>query len=468
MSFWWTDLKVRMPVVGLIARNAKNLEKGGKGWMLAEEKLCGAYKKYVSQLPEDKFLQRIEYMKHSGDLGRTPMSTGMTLFLFILVAAEAMGFSYILGTWAASEGSADLYKILMYAIVFVLASILATVTHKAGEQFYRTGLIRSCFKRYREGNEEHYSTRVIALNDDQMADAKEPPHTRCINRVIENPHDLGSYGWVWTAVVFVALIFVGSGVMRYQHMEAEMIRETQVSDSQAGNPFASGAALPSAVMAPQQAADKQAKDEQQSSTKIEGGMAIMILGLIFVVTQIVGFGAGYKHCFAGKETYKKTKGSNAFWWWSEKDGAYADTWGYSTYDSYWEAMQPIKDIVNTRLKELQHQLKLNSHKNLELNNTFEDYLADMAARSRPGARSRPRIEEVELPASEPAQTETEHSVLSPLDKAKADIEGMSDKTQQQEYFAALPADIREALKPWLKQRKEQAVAVSKAELDELF
>lgn len=465
MSFWWTDLKVRMPMLGLIARNAKNLEKGRNGWMIAEEKLCGTYKKYVSQLPEDKFLQRIEYMKHAGDLGRTPMATGLTVFLFLLVAAEAMGFSYILGTWAASEGSADLYKILMYAIVFVLASILATVTHKAGEQFYRTSLIRSCFKRYKESNDEHYMTGVIALNDDQMADAKAPPHLRCVNRIIENPHDLGSYGWVWTAGVFVALIFIGSGVMRYQHMQAEMIRETQVVDATGSNPFASSAVLPAAVTAPQQAADQQAREEQRTSTKIEGGMAIVILGLIFVVTQIVGFGAGYKHCFAGKETFKKTQGSNAFWWWSEKDGAYADTWGYSTYDTYWEAMQPIKDIVNTRLKELQHQLKLNSHKNLDLTNTFEDYLAEMAERSKPGQRLRAFPEDRKSQESVPAETP---QALSSVEQAKADIQGMSEKAQQQEYFAALPADVREALKPWLKQRKEQAAAVSKAELEELF
>jgi hypothetical protein len=466
MSFWSTDLMVRMPFFGLIARNRKNIEKGSKGWMMAEEKLCSVYKKYISQLPEDKFLQRIEYMKHSGDLGRTPMTIGLKLFLFILVAAEAMGFSYILGTWAATEGSANLYETLMYAIVFVLASILAIVTHKAGEQFYRTTLIRSCFKVYKDNEDKEYSTRVIALTDDQMADSKEPSHIRCLNRIIENPRDLGSYGWVWTAGVFVAFIFVGSGVMRYQHMEAELIRQTQASDTTTSNPFAAGAALPAAVVAPQQAVDKQAKDEQRSSTKIEGGAAIMILGLIFVVTQIVGFGAGYKHSFAGKETYKTTKGSNAFWWWSEHDGAYADTWGYSTYHTYWEAMQPVKDLVNARLKELQHLLKQSSHKNLELTNTFDDYLHDMAERSRPGARSKPRVE------SEPSPIEAkivEQPAVLPLDKAKADIDALTDKAKQQEYFSSLPIEVRDALKPWLKQRKEQAVAAaSKAELEDLF
>ena len=138
MAFTLTDFKVRMPVFGLIARNAKNFQPGRDGWMNAEEKLCTTYKKYVSQMSKEKFLQRIEYMKHSVDLGRSPMGAGMKVFLFLLVAAESMGFSYLLGTYAASEGSSKLYEQLMYAIVFVLASILAMVTHEAGSQFYRT------------------------------------------------------------------------------------------------------------------------------------------------------------------------------------------------------------------------------------------------------------------------------------------------------------------------------------------
>lgn len=469
MSFGWTDLKVQMPLIGLIARNSKNLEVGRNGWMNAEEKLCGVYKRYVSQLPEDKFLQRIEYMKHAGDLGRTPMGIGLKIFLFILVAAEAMGFSYILGTWAASEGSANLYTKLMYGIVFVLASILAIVTHKAGEQFYRTRLIRSCFKRYKEDNDQDFSTRVISLSDDQFADEKDPPHTRTVNRIIENPHDHGSFGWSWVAGIFVALIFIGSATMRVSHMETELNRQTQATDATISNPFAPSNALPAEVVSPQQEADKKAKAEERSSTQVEGIAAILVLSVIFVVTQIVGFGAGHKHSFAGKETYKKAAGSNAFWWWSEKDGAYADTWGYSTYDSYWEAMQPIKDIVNTRLKDLQHSLKENSHKNLNLTKSFDDYLDEMFAISKRG-RAKKNMPDAQINQETVQNTEPapEESIPSSVDKAKADIEAISNKLAQQEYYKNLPPEIREELKPWLKQRKDQAAVVPQAELDELF
>lgn len=481
MAFALTDFKVRMPLFGMIARNAKNFQPGRDGWMNAEEKICTTYKKYVSQMPKEKFLQRIEYMKHSGDLGRAPMGMGMKVFLFLLVAAESMGFSYLLGTWAASDGSANLYEQLMYAIVFVLASILAMVTHEAGSQFYRTKLIRSCYARYKEGGSANFhSTRVISLSDDQYADKADAPETRCMNRIIDNPHDMGSYGWSWVAGVFVALIFVLSGVMRFSHMDTEMTRESQAVEATSANPFAQSS-LPADLTAPQASADKKANAEVNGNTKLEGGAAIIILGIIFVVTQIVGFGAGHKYCFAGKETYKKAAGSNSAWFWSEKDGAYADTWGYSTYDAYWEAMQPYKDIVNARLKDLQQLLNQNSPKNLALTKTFDDFLALQASISNAAQRDHNSAPAAPTPAPAPAPVAAPAPAPTPapavatasgpasLEQVKRELEGMADKAQQQEFFASQPADVREALKPWLKERKEKAAAaVSKAELDELF
>lgn len=486
MGYGWTDFMVRVPVIGLIAQNAKNLQSGREGWMNAEEKLCNVYKKYVSQLPENKFLQRIEYMKYAGDLGRTSMGIGMKIFLFVLVAAESMGFSYLLGTWAASDGSANLYTQLMYGIVFVLASILAMVTHAAGAQFYRTSLLRANYVQYKgqgTNNLEDRVKRIIALNDDQLADRNDPIETRCYSRIAKGPDDRGTYFWSWVAGVFVVTIFILSGVMRFSHMEAEMTRESQALEVTTNNPFAASK-MPSELVTPQQAADKKANAEARTNTSVEGGAAIVILGVIFVVTQIVGFGAGQQYCFAGQETYKKAKGSNASWFWAEHDGAYADTWGYSTYDSYWEAMQPIKDIVNSRLKNLQQILNHNSPKNLNLTKTFDDYLAFQAQISRaskdlhnlPGTPIAYSSVVAVAPASvvfaplnEAATVVTVRTTSPAIEEAKLHIEAITDRAEQQAYFCKLSAEVREALKPWLKARKEQAiVAVSQAELDALF
>lgn len=473
MTFRWTDFKVRLPIVGIISRNSKNFETGHPGWMSAEEAVCGAYKGYVSQLPEDKFMQRIEYMRLAGDLGRSPMGTGLMIFLFLLIAAEAMGFSYLLGTWIAADASANTYEFLMYGIVFVLASVLAWVTHAAGSQYYRTNLKRSCFRRYKEsGDDAFHSTRKISLAEDQFADGNEPENTRCMNRIIENAHDIGSYGWCWVAGIFVLCIFVGSAYMRIKHMETEMNHQSQAIETQAtGNPFAAAANAPLELVASQKEADKKAQAESRASTEGEGIAAILILSVIFAVTQIVGFGAGYKNCFAGKETLKNASGKNSMWFWNDRDGAYADTWGYSTYDAYWEAMQPVKDLVNSRLKKMQSILKQNSTRNLTLSKTFDDYLDEQAERSRVSRdnnnRKRPAATLAAASAPPPGALQPALA-LSSTDKAKADIEAINEKADQQAYFAKLPPDVREALKPWLKERKEKAAAVSQAELNELF
>lgn len=473
MPFRWTDFKVRMPLFGIIARNSKNFESGHSGWMSAEEAVCGVYKSYVSQLPEHKFMQRIEYMRLAGDLGRSPMGSGLMIFMFLLVAAEAMGFSYLLGTWIAADASANTYEYLMYGIVFVLASILATVTHKAGEQYYRTSLKRSCFRRYKEsGDDSFHSTRKISLANDQFADEAEPENTRCMNRIIDNAHDVGSYGWCWVAGLFVLAIFIGSSVMRIKHMETELNHQSQAIESQAaGNPFAAANDAPAELVATQKESDQKAKSEERSSTQTEGIAAILILSLIFGVTQIVGFGAGYKYSFAGKETLKNASGKNNVWFWNDQDGAYADTWGYSTYDAYWEAMQPVKDLVNARLKKMQGILKKNSTKNLTLTKTFDDYLDEQAERSRVSRDNNNRKRLAPTPVAD-AKGATSipqaDAAPSPVERAKADIELITDTEEQKTYFTKLPADVRDAIKPWLKERKEKAQAVSKAELDELF
>ncbi|MBK5204452.1 MAG: hypothetical protein JJD98_03280 [Polaromonas sp.] len=466
-----TDFNVRMPMFGMIARNAKNFQPGRTGWMNAEEKLCNVYKKYVSQLPEAKFNQRIEYMKYAGDLGRTPMGMGMKLFLFVLVAAESMGFSYLLGTWAASDGTANLYTQLMYGIVFVLASILAMVTHKAGEQHYRTSLLRSNYTHYKgTGSTEDRAKKIIALSDNQFDDKDDPIAIRCYSRIAKGPDDRGNYSWSWVAGVFVAIIFVLSGVMRFSHMQAEQTRESQAVEATTSNPFTSSK-LPTELVAPQQAADKKANAEARTDNTIEGSAAIVILGVIFVVTQIVGFGAGHKHCFAGQQTYKEAKGSNASWYWSEHEGAYADTWGYSTYDAYWEAMQPIKDIVNSRLKDLQQILNHNSPINLVLTKTFDDYLAFEAKVSRisKDAQNEYSTPGTSTPAAVAQEAAPAAPTVSPVEQAKRDIEAIADKAVQQTYFAKLTPEVRDALKPWLKERKEKAAAVvSQEELEDLF
>jgi len=460
-SFWFRDLFMRLPWIGSIARWSKNTEKGSNGWMVTEERLCTVYKYFVTMISESKFNERIEYMRNAGDLGRTPMPASIKALLFVLVVCEGLGFSYILGTWMARDGSANTHTLLMFAIVFVIAVILVWVTHAAGHQYYRTTLLRSCFKRYKEKEGSEYSSMSVALMNDQSIDADQADYTRCINRVSKDSHDKGSYAWSGVAAVAILVIFTLSTVMRWENLQGELTRETrnqsQATSGSNTNPFA-GLKLPDSVTEPQQAADKKLDEEVTASTKIEGLAAILMLGFIFVVTQIVGFGAGYKYGFVGRETYKNANGANSLWFWSKKDGAFADTGGFSTYDSYWSTFEPLLDLVGERLRELQHRLQQNSHENIRLDKTFLTYLEEHQAKS---SSTRAKLDRAPPPkaAAEPVVQVVPPSVLnniSPIDKAKNDIVVMTDRNDQIRYYNGLSSEVKAELKPWLKQRKEDA------------
>ncbi|MFZ3018120.1 MAG: hypothetical protein WA056_06680 [Gallionella sp.] len=474
-SFWFLDLFMRLPWVGSIARWSKDTEKGSNGWLKREAQLCAVYKYFVTIISESKFNERIEYMRNAGDLGRTPMPASIKALLFVLVVCEGLGFSYILGTWMARDGSANTHTLLMFAIVFVIAVILVWVTHAAGHQYYRTTLLRSCFKRYKEKEGSEYSSMSVALMNDQSIDANQSDYTRCINRVAKDSHDKGSYAWSWVAAVAILVIFTLSTVMRWENLQGELTRETrnqsQTTNGSSTNPFA-GLELPDSVTESQQAADKKLDEEVTASTKAEGLAAILMLGFIFVVTQIVGFGAGYKYGFVGRETYKNANGANSLWFWSKKDGAFADTGGFSTYDSYWSTFEPLLDLVGERLRELQHRLQQNAHENIRLDKTFLTYLEEHQAnssstRAKLDRTSPPRM--VVEPAAQVGQPSAVNSI-SPVDKAKNDISAMTDRDEQIRYYNGLPSEVKAELKPWLKQRKEDAERKAKEQeqAEELF
>lgn len=75
-KLWVVDFWATFPVIGTIARLSRDKTKGNNGWLRAEEKLCAAYKPFVNLITRRMFDQRIEYMRKSADLGRTPTPCG--------------------------------------------------------------------------------------------------------------------------------------------------------------------------------------------------------------------------------------------------------------------------------------------------------------------------------------------------------------------------------------------------------
>lgn len=448
IRFWVRDFWATFPMIGNIARLSKDTTSGNNGWTRAEEKLCAIYKPYVVLMTEKTFNQRIEYLRKAADLGRRPTPFFVWVLLVVLVIAEGLGFSYLLGSWMAREGSANTHTLLMFAIVLVLCVIMVALTHFAGHQYYRTSLLRSCFKRYKDLGTAEYASKLVALSHEQDVDNYEPEHKQIVNRVAKHSHDRGSYSGGIIAIITIIFIATGSTYMRVKNLESELIREATTEETPASNPFAAST-LPTEVAESQHNADAKAREDGKAATTGEGMAAFAMLGFIFVITQIVGMGAGYKYGFAGRESIS----------------AFRALGGFSSYEDYWSYFQPLRDLGNARLKDLQQRMEEHSHTKLRLTKTFDDFLKEAST------ASQSLRESVNSIAAGPKGKLAVSEATSELDSVKAEIARINDPEKEKEFVMALPDEMLSSseLISWLKERKAGRAHASKAAaLEELF
>jgi len=264
ISFWWLNFWYSLPFFGKLAQLSKDTTRSSNpGWLCGEETLCGDYRTHITTTSKAEFYKRLIYMRKAQDRGRKPLPGWMVVILAILLLAEGLGFSYLLGTWMAREGSANVHTLLL-TMVFVICTILLFLTHAAGHQLYRSGLIRRSDKEWREGGRHgDFRSAEVMLDDDQLIDDRAAPYTQTVNRV----GITGGYAIVRIAIAAIVAITAISTWMRVGHPNSEMIA------------------------------------------------AFIMLAIIFTVTQIVSICAGFKYGFGGKESeaaFRGTRGVSSY------------------------------------------------------------------------------------------------------------------------------------------------------------
>lgn len=341
--FWLTDLIYRFPLIGKLARYSQDHSERVPGsWLNVELTLCGDYARHATSMSRADFDNHIEYLRKAHDLGRRPLPLWAFALIALLVAFEGLAFAYILGSWISIDSSENERILFMLAIVVVLAIVLVIITHKAGHQLYRTKLLQSCFRAWKEKREKHFFTRMVSLSEDQSKDDNESPYVQCTNRVVTRHGDYGSYVWVLVAVFFIAVIAIGATVLRLETLDtsrdAELLANVfgEMGDAAAG---AGG---------------------QTDSTA--AFVSFAILAVIFVVTQFVAMGFGYNYGFAGRESVE----------------AFNETGGHSNYRSYWRRIQHRMNIADLRLQTLQRLLEQRSGP-IDWHTNFFDYVREQRA-----------------------------------------------------------------------------------------
>lgn len=401
-EFHWFNFWYGLPVIGTLAKLSKNTNSSQKNdWSDAEETLCTDYKKFIHYPDKKVFKNSLIYLHKAGDGGRIPAPFAVMALLIALVAAEGLGFSYMLGkAMTQGEGNENTNQLLMWAFVFVLSGILMWVTHAAGYQLYRTKLIRNCIKKRNEKRGEGGSIKSITLDEDQSLDDQAPSYMQTLNRVGES----GNYAWLIVAGGLIVAIAIGSTLMRFGHLHTMQGNETVgvVASDGGANPFAN---TPRDLAVPQSEANSRAANDLKSSETQEFGAAFIMLAVVFVVTQIVGIGTGYKYGFAG--VYSRIKNKKGGVW----SGAYETTSGFTSYDEMCHYHKPRIQVAQARLKTLQHNLAQHqADHSLPLNKKFIDFLR--LDESAPSSNPSP----VEAHTNEPVQSA--QSVVAPANSSQ--------------------------------------------------
>ena len=361
-SFGVNDFLYTFPLVGRLARFSKDYSEAnrGDGWLNVENTLCRDYAKHCTAISEAEFNNNILYLKKTYDHGRRDIPASVWVILGLLVIMEGVGFAYMLGGFMASEASENFREVLTVGIVLVLAIILIWVTHQAGHQWFRTSLLRHCFREYQKDKrpERVFSSEIVSLDDDQEIDQRQPAHVQCANRVISKPGDLGSHAWVWIAALLILTIAVGSTVLRL-----ETLHTSQIEDAQApafpGGDVPAEFADPAAATAP--AAPAAAAADPAAASKENAALAgFVMLAMIFVVTQLVGIGVGLRYGFAGKQSRL----------------AHKATHGAADYASYFAPVERRMMIADSRLLKLHQLLERHSPTPIAFTKNFFDFVRD--------------------------------------------------------------------------------------------
>ena len=305
VNFWWLNFWYSLPFFGKLAQLSKDTTRSSNpGWLCGEETLCGDYRTHITTTSEAEFYKRLIYIRKAQDRGRKPLPGWMVVILAILLLVEGLGFSYLLGTWMAREGSANVHTLLL-TMVFVICTILLFLTHAAGHQLYRSGLIRRSDKEWREGGRHgDFRSAEVMLDDDQLIDDRAAPYTQTVNRV----GITGGYAIVRIAIAAIVAITAISTWMRVGHPNSEMIA------------------------------------------------AFIMLAIIFTVTQIVSICAGFKYGFGGKESEAAFKGTRGF-------SSYDDYMG--RVEPMIQAAQAKLQALQRNLAALGGDVKLNLYKTFD-------------------------------------------------------------------------------------------------------
>jgi hypothetical protein len=370
-DFYWTDFKYAFPFFGTISRaiRRKDLSYDEKGLSPDERHLLVDYSSNISAIDRRRFKNAYTFLLLAKQADRRPAPVWTLPLLFILLTAEALGFSFLLAPFISAEITSNQAEVIGIIVAFVLAIIAAGLTHRAGEQMYESGLIKK-MRRVAENQTPKVPlyAKQIENDVDQSLDEGQHDVTRFGNRVLDTVEDRGPKWAIIAAICYILAIAVVSTVVRYENLHLGLTEQSadQGSGSTAAtNPFASAgngdtSSLPPDVEKSAQAASQRVHSEETGERLLRGIAGIAGLGVIFVFTQVFSTSIGLQFGHLRRNRVKA-----AF-----ENG----TMGFSSYDDYEKnELAPKIRRAEMRLQQLRKGLYHDSQRSSS-SMTFSDWL----------------------------------------------------------------------------------------------
>ncbi|NVJ90404.1 MAG: WVD2 family protein [Methylocystaceae bacterium] len=316
---WWSEVKLfwkstfySMPIIGKTKKLAQNAARASDGWYHSEKVLCEDFYSDIRDIAADPEMydKAKSYLSKVQENGRKNLSIFMWIVIIGLVFVESLGFAYILSGYTLPGASEGLQVKGALGIAFLISAVLVWLTHAAGSEMHKRGLIKKARVWWNHDNDpdrpalkpQGYPTLEKNEEDDQA-----PQYIQIINRLDTNAQVTQGTP-IWTMIAFLAIlvIAVGATVVRYETYKQEKVAETSFVGSERTGELSLESlmdkSLPSDLTAPQKEADNRATQEKEDAADTANFTTFAILAVLFILIQAMGIGIGHRYGFAGKES----------------------------------------------------------------------------------------------------------------------------------------------------------------------
>ncbi len=395
----WMNAWMNFPVIGKIARYSRDTyrARGYEGWLRSELVICLDYKRFLREISEQDYNEKVEYLALAGDSGRSQMPSWMWPLITLMVFVQAVGFSDLLTGFTMPVLNESLRQNNVYGIALLISALLVFWTFSVGHEFYRNSRINGARREWQQaGRKSELRSGTVPLTKPQNIDVDYPEYTRRLNRIGSTA---ATYKVSIGAIVFVALLAIGAIYTHAQTLQkthAAVVSQTQNVEKPV---MADGLDISAEMPLPASGVSNDVSSGW--SAFIE--MAFMFAGLQFLCVYF-----GFRWGFAGLQSAQAFRAIGA-----GKFASYEQLLNHNHY---------ISEIAQLKLEELQQRImqrlaKNGDHKISLGNHNFQDFILEQRerqTRNRERQRTQTRLEAIALADKAALDRESESIMQSQL------------------------------------------------------